>query len=77
MIGFLEWAGVTPTLFPIEWDMTRQFVRGLTFPLHLASKHLIEIDSTFPQMVSHVRAMEHDGISPRGRYRQSGGYTHS
>ena len=58
VVRFLEWAGRTPTFFPTEQDLSQGFVRGLALPLRLASEHLVATAPSFPQVVSHVRAIE-------------------
>ena len=58
VVRFLEWAGRTPTFFPTEQDLSQGFIRGLSLPLCLASEHFVATAPTFPQVVSHVRAIE-------------------
>ncbi|XP_055820360.1 uncharacterized protein LOC129889189 [Solanum dulcamara] len=59
VMEFLKWDGNNPTSSLIDMNMSREFIRGLSLPLCLASEHLILVGSNFPQIVSHVREVKH------------------
>lgn len=45
-------------LYSFDKDMMYRFNRGLTFPIRLASAHLVVVGSSFPKVVDYIRAIE-------------------
>lgn len=57
-IGFLDWSRRILMLYSSELDMLCGFIKGSILTLRFVSEHLIEVGSSFSQVVNYTKVTE-------------------